>query len=167
MKPEQDLFTALKNTHLTLSLAESCTGGLVSARLVSLPGISDFFLGGIVSYTNSVKKSLLSVQEETLEKYTAVSAEVAREMADGVRLATGSDIGVSVTGLAGPGGGTEEIPVGRVYIGVSTPDGCRALAFLFRGGRQVIRCRAADAALNLACAAAYQFAVSRKDREKT
>ncbi len=165
MKPEQALFQVLNATGLTLSLAESCTGGLVSARLVSIPGISSFFLGGVVSYTNSVKKTLLSVREESLVRYTAVSEPVAREMADGVRLSTGSDIGVSVTGLAGPGGGTAEIPVGRVFIGVSTASGCRAFRFLFRGGRERIRRSAAVAALKLAREAACQFAVTRKDEK--
>ncbi|MBO5883010.1 MAG: competence/damage-inducible protein A [Clostridia bacterium] len=113
----------LKRKGLTLSSAESCTGGLIAKRLTDVAGSSEVFLGGCVTYTNDVKMKLVGVSAETLERYGAVSGETACEMARGVRLALGSDIGVSTTGIAGPGGGTEETPVGTVFVGISTEKG--------------------------------------------
>ena len=152
MRLEKEVAAALRGRGLTLSLAESCTGGAVAARLVSVPGVSAVFLGGVVSYTNEIKEALLGVHRDTLAAHTAVSAPVALEMAEGVRRKTGSDIALSVTGLAGPGGGTEEIPVGRVFVGVSTVSGARVCTFTFCGGRRAVRRRAVKAVLGEALA---------------
>ena len=120
---ENAVVKALHESRLTLSAAESCTGGLISKRITDISGCSDVFFGGCVTYTNDVKMRLIGVSSETLERYGAVSEQTACEMARGVRLATGSDIGVSATGIAGPTGGTPEAPVGTVFIGLSTKNG--------------------------------------------
>lgn len=120
---ENAVVKALHESRLTLSAAESCTGGLISKRITDISGCSDVFFGGCVTYTNDVKMRLIGVSAETLERYGAVSEQTACEMARGVRLAAGSDIGVSATGIAGPTGGTPETPVGTVFIGISTKDG--------------------------------------------
>lgn len=111
---------AFRARGLHLSLAESCTGGRAAALLTSVPGSSDVFLGGVVSYANAAKTALLGVEPALIEAHGAVSVQVAEAMAEGVRRATGSDVGVSITGIAGPGGGTEDKPVGTVCFGVST-----------------------------------------------
>ncbi len=134
---------------LTVAAGESCTAGLVAARLASIPGASDVLLGGVVAYANELKQGLLGVSTETLEQHGAVSAECAAEMAAGVRRATGADLGVSVTGVAGPGGGTAEKPVGLVYIHVSAPDRERGRRIVFPGDRNSIRDFAATTALHL------------------
>jgi competence/damage-inducible protein CinA-like protein len=134
---------------LKVATAESCTAGLVSARLASIPGSSDVLLGGVVSYANEVKHGLLGVSTETLETYGAVSAECAAEMAAGVRRATGADLGVSVTGVAGPGGGTEDKPVGLVYVHVSAPGSEKGRRTVFPGDRNSVRDFAATTALHL------------------
>jgi nicotinamide-nucleotide amidase len=134
---------------LTLAAAESCTGGLVSARLTSVPGSSDVFVGGVVAYSNAVKERELAVPAEVLERQGAVSAEAAEAMADGVRERLGADLGVSVTGVAGPGGGTDEKPVGLVFFHAAGPDGSRAYRFELPGSREWIRSRSAVAALHL------------------
>lgn len=108
---------------LTLSAAESCTGGLIAKRLTDIPGASQTFLGGVVSYTNAVKQHVLGVPASLLETYGAVSAPVARAMAMGVRVLTGSDLALSVTGLAGPAGDDRGNPVGTVFTALSTPQG--------------------------------------------
>lgn len=113
----------LREKGMTLATAESCTGGLISKRITDVSGASDVFLGTCVTYANSAKEKLVGVSCETLKAYGAVSAETAIEMARGVRLALGSDVGISTTGIAGPGGGTPEKPVGTVYVGISTEDG--------------------------------------------
>ena len=109
----------LKEKGLTISAAESCTGGLFAKTVTDIPGASDVFDRSIVTYSNRAKVEELGVSEETLEKYGAVSEQTAREMAEGIARASGSDICVSVTGIAGPGGGTEEKPVGLIYIGLA------------------------------------------------
>ena len=138
---EHVLVEKLKEHSLTLSAAESCTGGLIAKRITDIPGCSDVFCGGCVTYTNEVKHKLLGVSEETLERFGAVSAETALEMARGVRERTGSDIGISATGIAGPGGGSEETPVGTVFLGISTKDGdsWRKLSLSSRRSREFIR----------------------------
>lgn len=113
----------LRERGLTLSVAESCTGGLIAKRITDISGCSDVFLGGCVTYANEVKQELLGVRADSLEKFGAVSEQVAAEMARGVRQRLGSDIGVSATGVAGPTGGSEAKPVGTVFIGVSTEKG--------------------------------------------
>jgi nicotinamide-nucleotide amidase len=123
----------------TLATAESCTGGLVSARLTEVPGASEVFLGGVVSYSNDVKEHQLGVPIETLVDYGAVSPEVAHDMASGVRERLGADWGIGITGIAGPGGGTEEKPVGLVYWSVAGPDGVVVEHRVFPGDRRVVR----------------------------
>ncbi len=134
-----ELLSAFAEAGLTLSAAESCTGGWFSKTLVDVPGASEVFLGGVVSYTNGVKEKLLGVPAPALAAYTAVSAPVAAAMAEGVCRATGARIGVSVTGLAGPGGGSEEIPVGRVFIGVTMDGVTETAVYTFPGDRTAVR----------------------------
>jgi nicotinamide-nucleotide amidase len=133
-----------------LATAESCTGGLVAARLSDVPGASDVLAGGIVSYANDVKIAELGVPEELIAERGAVSAEVAEAMAAGVCERLGVEVGIAVTGVAGPGGGTPEKPVGLVYFHVSTPDGDEARSFSLPGDRATIRSRATVSALHLA-----------------
>jgi nicotinamide-nucleotide amidase len=133
----------------SLATAESCTGGLVAERITRVPGSSEVFLGSIVAYSNHVKQQQLGVSEELLEAYGAVSAEVAAAMASGARERLGADVAISVTGVAGPGGGTEEKPVGLVYVAVETPDTSRVIDFNFPADREAIRSRAAVAGLHL------------------
>jgi nicotinamide-nucleotide amidase len=134
---------------LSLGTAESCTGGLVAARLTSIPGSSDVFRGGIVAYANEVKASQLGVSEEILAGPGAVSAEAAEAMARGARELLGVDVAVSVTGVAGPAGGTPEKPVGLVFFHASGPAGDEALRFELPGDREWIRVRSAVTALHL------------------
>jgi nicotinamide-nucleotide amidase len=133
---------------LTLSLAESCTGGLISKRITDVPGSSAFFLGGAVTYGNDAKVRMLGVPDEILDSRGSVSAECAVAMAEGVRSRFGSDLGLAVTGIAGPGGGTEEKPVGTVFISLVTPDECRTERFRFTGNREEIRIMTAWTALD-------------------
>ena len=131
-----------------LAVAESCTGGMLGERITNVPGSSDVFLGGVIAYHNDVKKTLLGVRAEDLERYGAVSEEVALQMAAGVRERTGADVGVSVTGIAGPGGGTPEKPVGLVWIAIHSSE-AKARRFHVVGDRAEIRQRAAQAALEM------------------
>lgn len=139
---------------MTVTAAESCTGGLVAASIVSVSGASRVFPGSVVSYATRVKEELLSVDPEEVKRHTVVSESVARQMAQGARQLLGTDVAVSVTGVAGPTGGTEEIPVGTVFVGVATGDGAHARRFSFRGGRDEVRRQAVEAALSLAIQAA-------------
>jgi nicotinamide-nucleotide amidase len=132
-----------------LGAAESCTGGLVAARLTSVPGASDVFLGGIVAYDNSVKMDGLGVEPELLEQYGAVSAETAAAMAAGARRALSADVGVSVTGVAGPDGGTPEKPVGLIFLHAETPELSHGVELRLPGDRDAVRRRAAASALHL------------------
>ena len=116
------LVNTLKDKKLTIACAESCTGGLVAKTITDVGGCSSVFLGGVVSYANEIKEKVLGVNGETLKKHGAVSEFTAIEMADGVRCLCNSDIGISTTGIAGPDGGTEEKPVGTVYVGFSFKD---------------------------------------------
>ena len=134
---------------LTLATAESCTGGLVAARLTSVPGSSDVFVGGVVAYSNEVKARELGVPEATLEQFGAVSEEAAEAMTAGARERLGADVAVSVTGVAGPGGGTPEKPVGLVFLHAQGPSGSLARRLDFPGDREAIRGRATAAALHL------------------
>jgi len=133
----------------TLGAAESCTGGLVAARLTEIGGSSDVFRGSVVAYANDVKESALGVSGELLERHGAVSAEVAQAMARGVRERLSADVGVAVTGIAGPEGGTEEKPVGLVLLHVVGPDGEKARRIELPGDRETVRGRATAAALHL------------------
>src|SRR6185369_11568891 len=123
--------------------------GLVAARLTSVPGASDVFQGAVVSYADAVKEAELGVSSATLGEHGAVSAETAAEMAAGVRARLGVDVGVSVTGIAGPDGGTPEKPVGLVYLHGETPEGGHGIEFGFPSDRETIRSRATVAALHL------------------
>lgn len=134
---------------LRLAVAESCTGGLLGARITAIPGSSDVFLGGIVSYANEVKESLLGVRAATLAAHGAVSEAVGREMAEGARTRLGADVGVSITGVAGPDGGTAEKPVGTVCLAVDIRGAVRSVRTTMIGDRDEIRRRSAQAALNL------------------
>jgi nicotinamide-nucleotide amidase len=133
----------------SLATAESCTGGLVAAGLTAIPGSTDVVVGGIVAYANEVKTAELDVSSELLEQYGAVSAEVAEAMARGARQRLGVDVAVSVTGIAGPGGGSEEKPVGLVYFHAETPDASKGGFFNFPGDRDSIRRRAVVGSLHL------------------
>ena len=134
---------------LTLAAAESCTGGMVAARLTDIPGSSDVFVGGFVAYADSVKVEELAVPEEVLRSHGAVSAETAAAMARGARGRLGADVAVAVTGIAGPGGGTPEKPVGLVFLHVSGPPGELPRDFHFHGDRSAIRRRSTVVALHL------------------
>jgi nicotinamide-nucleotide amidase len=133
---------------LTLAVAESCTGGMLGERLTNIPGSSKVFLGGVIAYHNDVKRNLLGVRREDIDKFGAVSEEVALQMASGIRERLGADVGVSVTGIAGPGGGTAEKPVGLMWIAVHASE-LKARRFHVGGDRAEIRQRAAQAALEM------------------
>jgi nicotinamide-nucleotide amidase len=132
----------------TLAVAESCTGGLLSAHLTDVPGASEVFLGGVVSYYKDAKEHLIDVPHETLIEHGAVSEEVARAMAEGVRARFGSDWGAGITGIAGPTGGTDEKPVGLVYWAIAGPDGVSARHHVFLGDRAIVRVWSLNATLD-------------------
>jgi len=138
----------LEERELTLSVAESCTGGLIGKMLTDVPGSSSYFLGGVIAYSNEVKIEMLSVNPDDLAEKGAVSSVVAEQMAHGVRRHLQSDIGLSITGIAGPGGGTEEKPVGTVHIGLSTEKISLSWEFQAVGGRDIVRARSANLALD-------------------
>lgn len=133
------LVALLQEKGLSLSAAESCTGGWFAKTVVDVPGASAVFAGGVVSYVNEVKERVLGVPGDLLARYTAVSAPVARAMAEGVRRLMGTDLAVSVTGLAGPGGGTAEIPVGRVYLGIGGLGETETVTLDLPGDRTAVR----------------------------
>ncbi len=133
---------------LTIGTAESCTGGNIAARITSVAGSSSYFQGGIVSYANSIKASILGVPESILENPGAVSAECAEAMASGARIALGVDWAVSTTGIAGPTGGTNRKPVGLVYIGIAGPDTATVSEHQFAGGRHEVIQQATGEALD-------------------
>jgi PncC family amidohydrolase len=146
---EEQIGPALNARGWTLALGESCTGGLIAHRVTELPGSSDYFLGGVVAYSNSMKERLLGVKKETLLAVGAVSEETAKEMARGACRSIDSDVGLSVTGIAGPGGGTQEKPVGLTFIAASTPEGEWVERHVFQGDRHSNKESAADTALLL------------------
>ena len=148
-EPEYAALKALTESGLTLSLAESCTGGLIAARLTEIPGASEVFISSAVTYSNEAKMKLLGVRGETLKAYGAVSAQTACEMAEGARRASGSDIAVAVTGVAGPGGGSAEKPVGLVYLALSDKNGVRPREIRAQGSRARVR--------NAACLNAFDM----------
>ncbi len=149
MSLEEAVVKELKAQGMTLTTAESCTGGAISSKIVNIPGASDVLMQGLVTYSNSAKMRYLGVKEETLEKYGAVSRETAWEMALGGWKETGTDACISVTGIAGPGGGTEEKPVGLVYIGCCLKGEVKVMGYRFMGDRKKIRQQSVTAALNL------------------
>lgn len=148
-KLEKVVIDLLKNKNKRLAVAESCTGGMIASRITSVAGASDVFDRGLVTYSNKSKTELLGVKKEILEKYGAVSSQTAYEMARGVKEASSADIGVAVTGIAGPSGGTEEKPVGIVYIGLADEKGINTYEFRFNGDRDRIRLFSTMNALNL------------------
>lgn len=139
----------LLERRVRLAVAESCTGGLLGGRLTALAGASRWFLGGVIAYDNQIKHALLGVSDRVLADDGAVSAPAAQAMADGARVRLGADWGLSVTGVAGPDGGTPEKPVGTVYLGCSGPDGVTVEGHRFRGDRGLVRERSCVAALHL------------------
>ena len=139
----------LRKANKTIAIAESCSGGFLSHMITSVPGSSDYFLGGLVSYSNEIKKDLLNVQQKTLEEFGAVSEATVKEMADNVRENFNSDIGVATSGIAGPEGGTEDKPVGIVWIGISDENGTKARRFSFAKNRMINIEASARVALNM------------------
>ena len=138
----------LNDSGKTVSCAESCTGGLISELFTSVPGSSGYFLGAVTSYANSVKTGVLGVSEETIARYGAVSSECVREMAEGIRRITGSDYSVATSGIAGPGGGSPEKPVGLVWIAVSSENGTETFSHTYKNDRRRNIERFAASALN-------------------
>ncbi len=139
----------LREKSLKLATAESCTGGLIASRITDIPGSSDYFLGGVVSYAYEAKVALLGVSWDTLHAYGAVSRETVLEMARGARKILDADIAVSVSGIAGPAGGLPNKPVGTTWIGLSARDGEWARVFYFKGDRLQNKSSSADAALQM------------------
>ena len=146
---EYIVYKLLKEKNKTLSIAESCTGGMISGRLTNVAGVSSVFMNSIVTYSNEAKKNFLKVKEKTLIEYGAVSPETAIEMAKGIMLVSGTDVGLSVTGIAGPDGGTAEKPVGLFYIGIAIGDVVEAHRFCYPGSRERIRNMATIKALDI------------------
>ena len=133
---------------LTISVAESCTGGFIGNLITNIPGSSRYFLGGVIAYSNQSKVDLLNVSFETIEKYGAVSDQTVREMAEGVRERFNSHMGLAVTGIAGPGGGSEEKPVGTVFIGLAVKNEAFSGRYSFRGTREQIKQKSAYTSLD-------------------
>ncbi|MBU1709865.1 MAG: nicotinamide-nucleotide amidohydrolase family protein, partial [Proteobacteria bacterium] len=146
---EEIIGNHLTSRQKTLAVAESCSGGLISHKLTKRPGSSVFFVGGVVAYSNDLKQNILGVDSEILLKYGAVSAETVRAMADGVKRITKADYALSVTGIAGPTGGTGEKPVGTVYIGLAAEGGIEAYRYHFSGDRWQVQAMTSMAALDL------------------
>jgi nicotinamide-nucleotide amidase len=134
---------------LQLAVAESCSGGLIASRITNVPGTSLYFMGGVVAYSNGVKTRILGVDQAVIDSVGAVSEEVARQMAEGVRDLMGAGVSVGVTGIAGPSGGTEEKPVGLVYIAVADSSGTTVSRELFAGDRLEIKQKTADRAFEM------------------
>jgi nicotinamide-nucleotide amidase len=146
---EVQIGNLLRKRELKLALAESCTGGLIADRITNVPGSSEYFLGGIVAYANEAKVALLGLSWDTLNTKGAVSQETVLEMARGTRRILNTDIAVSVTGIAGPGGGTPEKPVGTVWIGLVAKEGEWTRLFQFSGNREQNKISSANAALQM------------------
>lgn len=146
---EEQLGQVFTRKGLTLATAESCTGGLLASRIVNVSGSSSYFVGGVVSYANLAKEILLGVEHSTLENHGAVSEQVAKQMANSVRKRLGVDVAISVTGIAGPTGGTPDKPVGLVWIGLSDTQGDRAVHFLWGSDRTGNRELSVEAALKM------------------
>lgn len=143
------VYKLLKEKSMTVSFAESCTGGMISGRLTNVSGVSSVFMDSIVTYSNEAKMKFLGVKEDTLKQFGAVSSETAIEMAQGIKRVSGTDCGVSVTGVAGPDGGTPEKPVGLFYIGIAIGDKVESHRFLFPSSREKVRWNATTRALDL------------------
>ena len=154
---EKSLADLLQGAGLTISCAESCTGGLVSAKLINVPGISEIFKAGLVTYSNKAKRKLLGVKKNTLQKYGAVSSETAQEMVRGLLAETKTDVGIAVTGVAGPDGGTKEKPVGLVYVSCNVKGKINVKECHFSGTREKIRNASVAAALMLARSCVLEY----------
>lgn len=150
IKSNTKLVMLLKRHHMTISFAESCTGGLVAAGIVDVPGASEVFYGSVVTYDNSIKASLIGVSEDVLNTVGPVSEECAMQMASGVREKIGSDVAISVTGIAGPGGALPGKPVGTVYLGYSDKNGSKYVLLNLEGDRDTIRKNAVEEVYKLA-----------------
>lgn len=148
MKIEEEIGRLLQEKGLTLSVAESCTGGLVSHMITNVAGSSDYFENGYIVYSNRSKIKLLSIPEYTIKRYGAVSSYTAIAMAEGVRIKSSTDVGLSITGIAGPGGGTIKKPVGLVYIAVAGNKKTECKEYRFKGARLKIKSESARAAIN-------------------
>jgi PncC family amidohydrolase len=146
---EERIGERLEELSLTVSVAESCTGGLVGSRLTDVAGSSAYFLGGIIAYSNEAKVKLLAVRRETLAGHGAVSAQTAREMAEGVRKCFGTDIGLAVTGIAGPGGATKDKPIGLMWFALAAEGGTQARSVRLTGNRLQNKAGAAEQLLSL------------------
>lgn len=146
---ETDVLDRLGRAGLTLAIAESCTGGRICDRITDVPGSSERFKGGMVAYNNESKVKFLGVSHDTLKAHGAVSEECAIEMAAGAAKAFGADVGISVTGIAGPGGATPQKPVGLVYIGIAWKKEQAAFRYLFDGDRRNVKAQAAEQALRM------------------
>ena len=149
MNLESEVGKLLREKNLTIACAESCTGGFLTSRLTDVAGSSAYVQGSIVSYSNAVKNSVLKVKAETLQEFGAVSEQTARQMSENVRELFKTNIGVGVTGIAGPDGGSAEKPVGTVYISVSNADKTEVKRFNFSGTRAEIKNQSCDAALSM------------------
>ena len=145
----EDIGILLKKKGWTISSAESCTGGLIGHLLTSIPGSSDYFVGGVIAYSNGIKTDLLSVSPRTLKKFGAVSEETVREMAHGVKNLLKTNVGISTSGIAGPTGGTEKKPVGTVALGVDIPQKIITNIMHFKGKRNDIKEMAAMKVLEM------------------
>ena len=154
MTVAEKLVALLKAQGLVCATAESCTGGGVGSAITAVPGSSAVFAGGVISYSNEVKRDVLGVSARSLQTAGAVSGEVAAQMADGVRKLLKTDLAVSLTGIAGPDGGSDEKPVGLVWFGLSTKDGTRTEKVIFSGDRARVRAQAVTHALGMLTIAA-------------
>jgi len=146
---ESEVGKILRKRKMTIAVAESCTGGLLSSRITDSSGSSDYFIVGIVAYSNKIKENILGVSPGLLQKYGAISKQVALEMAEGARLLANADTGIGVTGIAGPTGGTKKKPVGLVYIAIITNKKQIVKEFRFKGSRKEIKFKASQAALDI------------------
>ncbi len=146
---EERIVSLMREKNLTLAAAESCTGGMFSSRMIDVPGVSDIFKAGFVTYANEAKQNLIKVKEETLAQFGAVSEQTAREMVLGAMKAAKADMAVATTGIAGPGGGTKEKPVGLVYIACGSADNIVVERCFFDGSRSEIRQASVEHALEM------------------
>lgn len=146
---EEQIVGLLQEKKVTLATAESCTGGMLASRIIDVPGVSEVFKAGFVTYANEAKRNLIGVKEETLAQFGAVSEQTAREMVLGAIKAAKADMAVATTGIAGPGGGTKEKPVGLVYIACGSADDIIVERCLFSGSRKEIRQASVEHALGM------------------
>ena len=151
----EKLVRLLTERKMTCATAESCTGGGAGYTITAVPGASCVFMGGVISYDNSAKRNILGVPEETLSEHGAVSSECAEAMAEGARRILKADLAVSITGIAGPGGGSAEKPVGLVWFGLSSESGVKSSKRIFSGDRDAVRTAAIEYAIELLASAVH------------